>query len=160
MMWGFTLRHTPAHVARAIMEGVAYGTEHILQVFRQNGYVVQEVVACGGAVNSPLWLQIHSDISNVPITFTKVGEAATLGSAILGAVAGGLHDSVQEAAAAMVHAAERITPNREAHEMYKYYYESYVKTYPAMKDLLHGMARHVAAHGAATEIRRAADTPL
>ena len=102
VMWGFSLRHTPAHVARAIMEGVAFGTEQILQMFRQNGYDVKEIVACGGAVNSQLWMQIHSDVSNVPITLTRVPEAATLGSAILGAVAAGLYRSLPEASAAMV----------------------------------------------------------
>ena len=144
MMWGFSLRHTPAHVARAIMEGVAYGTEQILQILRQNTFEVTEVVVCGGAANSPLWLQIHSDVSNVPISLTKVTEAASLGSAILGAVAAGLYRSVPEAAANMVHVTGRVEPNRDAHDAYKFYYESYRQTYPAMKDLLHGMVRHVA----------------
>ncbi|MBE0688782.1 MAG: xylulose kinase, partial [Anaerolineae bacterium] len=52
MMWGLTLSHTPAHVFRAIMEGVAYGTEHILRVFRENGYQTTEIVAAGGPVKS------------------------------------------------------------------------------------------------------------
>jgi FGGY-family pentulose kinase len=143
-MWGFSLRHTPAHVARAIMEGVAYGTEQILQMFRQNGYDVKEIVVCGGAVNSPLWLQIHSDVSNVPITLTRVPEAATLGSAILGALAAGLYQSLPEATAAMVQVTGRIAPQQDVHEAYQYYFDSYMKTYPIMKDLMHGMVRHVA----------------
>ncbi len=144
VMWGFSLRHTPAHVARAIMEGVAYGSEQNLGLFRENGYAVEEIVICGGVVNSPVWMQIHADVSNVPIVLTKVPEAATLGSAMLGAVAGGIYPSIAAAAASMVQITGRVEPDREAHEMYRFYFDSYRKTYPAMKDLLHGMVRHVA----------------
>lgn len=143
VIWGLSLRHSPAHVARAIMEGVAYGTEHILRVFRQNKYVVDEIVACGGAVNSPVWMQIHADISNVPITLTRVSEATALGSAILAAVGAGIYPSVQEAAERMVHTAQEIEPDPVAHAAYQFYMESYLRTYPVMKELLHGMVRHV-----------------
>jgi FGGY-family pentulose kinase len=144
MIWGFSLRHTPAHVARAIMEGVAYGSEQNLRVLRENGFETKEIVICGGVVNSPLWIQIHADISNVPITITRVSEASTLGSAILGAVAAKLYSSVPEASNAMVHTERQIEPNQEVHNVYQYYFESYTKTYPAMKELMHGMVTHVA----------------
>ena len=147
MIWGFSLRHTPAHVARAIMEGVAYGSEQNLRLFRENGYDVKEMVICGGAVNSPLWMQIHADVSNIPIILTKVPEAATLGSAILGAVAGGIYPSIPEAAARMVQVTGKVEPNPEVNEEYQFYFDSYLKTYPAMKDLLNSMVRHVAEQG-------------
>jgi sugar (pentulose or hexulose) kinase len=89
-------------------------------------------------------MQIHADISNVPITITKVSEASTLGSAILGAVAAKLYPSVPEAANAMVLTERQIEPNQEVYDMYQYYFESYTKTYPAMKELMHGMVTHVA----------------
>ena len=143
MMWGFSLRHTPGHVARAIMEGVAYGTEQNLRVFRENGYEVNEIVICGGVTNSPLWMQIHADISDVPITLTEVPEAATLGAGILGAVAGGLYRSIPEATSKMVQVSSKILPDVEMHEKYQFYLDSYLKTYPAMKDLSHGMVRYV-----------------
>ena len=87
---GLSLKHTTGHLFRAIIEGIAYGTEHILRTFRQNGYVVDEMVAAGGPTKSPLWMQIHADVSNVPIILTAVPDGPALGSAILGAVAAGL----------------------------------------------------------------------
>jgi sugar (pentulose or hexulose) kinase len=126
------------------MEGVAYGTEQNLRLFRENGFDVKELVICGGAANSPLWMQIHADVSNVPIVLTRVSEAATLGSAVLGAVAGGIYPSIPEATSRMVQVTGKIEPNPDAHEAYRFYYDSYAQTYPAMKDLLHGMVRHVA----------------
>jgi ribulose kinase len=141
---GLSLKHTSGHIFRAIIEGIAYGTEHILQVFRQNGYVVEEMVGAGGATNSPLWMQIHADVSNVPITTTAVAAAPTLGSAILGAVAAGLYPDVQTAADQMVHVKGRIEPNPELHRAYQFYVEQYITTYPRLQDLMQQTVRHVA----------------
>lgn len=148
MMWGFTLSHTPAHVFRAIIEGIAYGTEHILRTMRQHGYEVTELTATGGPTKSPLWMQIHADVSNVPIVFTEAGEAAALlGAAALAAVAAGAYPTVADAAHAMVRTTGRVEPNPQAHAEYQFYVEKYIATYPQMAELMHATVRHVAARG-------------
>ena len=53
---------------------------------RDNGFAAETVVLAGGATRSDLWLQIHADVSNLPLTLTKVPDAPALGSAILAAV--------------------------------------------------------------------------
>jgi FGGY-family pentulose kinase len=145
IMRGFSLKHTTGHVFRALMEGISYGTEHILRVMRENGYVVDQVVAAGGATKSRLWLQIHADVANVPIVLTEVADGPALGSAILGAVASGLHPDVAQAAVAMVRVRDRIEPNPEAHAAYRFYVDQYIATYPRLQDLIHETSRHVAA---------------
>lgn len=145
IMRGFSLRHTTGHVFRAIMEGIAYGSEHIFRTFRTNGFVVQEIVMAGGPTNSPLWMQIHSDVSNLPITLTEVPDAPALGSAILAAVGAGLYPDVQTAANAMVHVTRRIEPHADAHQAYKFYADQYIETYPRLQDLIQETVRHVAA---------------
>ena len=145
---GLSLKHTTGHMFRAIIEGIAYGTEHILRTFRQNGYVVEEMVAAGGPTQSPFWMQIHADVSNVPITLPMVADAPALGSAILGAVAAGLFPDVQTAAKQMVHVRSRIEPDPVRHEVYKFYVNQYIETYPLLQDLTHETVRHVNPGGA------------
>jgi len=140
---GLSLKHTTGHLYRAIIEGIAYGTEHILRTFRSNGFVVDEMVAAGGATRSPLWMQIHADVSNVPIVLTAVPDAPALGSAILGAVAAGLFPSVQSAAEQMVHVRARIEPDPATHEAYKFYVDQYINTYPPLQSLIHETVRHI-----------------
>lgn len=144
IMRGFSLKHTTGHVFRAILEGVCYGTEHILRTFRANGYAVQEMVAAGGATKSRLWMQMHADVSNVPITLTEVPDAPALGSAILGAVAAGLFPDVATAAAQMVHVSDRIEPDAAAHEQYRFFVDQYIATYGRVQDLIQETTRHVA----------------
>ena len=144
IMRGFSLKHTTGHVFRALMEGIAYGTEHILRVFGPTATVVDQMVGAGGPTKSRLWMQIHADVSNVPIMLTQVPDAPALGSAILGAVAAGLYPDVATAAGQMVHLRERIEPNPVAHAAYRFYVDQYIATYPRVQDLMQETARHVA----------------
>jgi len=129
---GLTLAHGRAHLFRAAMEGVAFGTELIFETMREGGYRPDEIVICGGATRSDLWMQIHADVCGQPLTVTRVAEAPALGSAILAAKAAGHYASIQEAAGAMVAVARRITPDPAAHAQYRPIYERYKKAYHAL----------------------------
>ncbi|MBU6349308.1 MAG: xylulose kinase [Chloroflexi bacterium] len=144
IMRGFSLRHTTGHVFRAILEGICYGTEHILRTFRANGFAVEEMVAAGGPTRSRLWMQMHADVSNVPITLTEVADAPALGSAILAAVGAGLYPDLSSAAGQMVRVRERIEPDPEAHAAYRFYVDQYIATYGRVQDLIQATTRHVA----------------
>jgi sugar (pentulose or hexulose) kinase len=151
MMWGLSLGHTPAHMFRAILEGICYGTEHIFRTMREKGFQPGECVVAGGPTKSDLWMQMHADVSNVPVSFTTEGEGPVLGSAMLAAVGAGVYPDIQTAAEHMVHTERTIEPNPEAHEAYKFYVDRYIDTYPQMKDLMHETARHLADEGKMAE---------
>lgn len=144
MMWGLTLSHTPGHVFRAIIEGICFGTENILRTMRDHDFELEEKVVSGGPAKSELWMRIHADVSNVPISFTRVSEGPVLGSAMLAAVGAGIHPDIPTAARKMVHTSETIEPDAERHEEYRFYMERYMETYPRMKELMHKTQRHLA----------------
>ena len=144
IIWGLTLKHDVAHIYRAIVEGICYGTELILRTLREYGFQPQQIVASGGPLKSRMWMQIHADVSNLPITFTKVPDAAVLGSAILAAVGAGVYADVQEAARRMVHSAGRIEPDERRHREYQFYVQKYIATYQQMRQLMHELAQHLA----------------
>jgi FGGY-family pentulose kinase len=145
MIWGLSLSHGPGHVFRAIMEGICYGTEHIFRTFREQGYEPTLITVSGGSTRSDLWMQMHADVSNVPISLTRVGEGPALGSAMLAAVGAGVYPDIQAAAANMVHTQHTIEPDPAAHAEYEFYLDKYISTYPQMKELMHATVRHVAA---------------
>jgi FGGY-family pentulose kinase len=129
MIYGLSLGHTQAHIYRAIMEGVAFGTENVFDSFRKAGYTVDEVYMGGGTTNSDLFMQIHADVSNVVINVPRNPQSATLGSAILAAVAAGLYPNLEEAVKNMVQFAKRIVPNPENHEKYKKIFRQYQRAH-------------------------------
>lgn len=140
MFWGLSLVHEPAHLFRAVVESICYGTESILRAMRSSGHPIDEVVACGGALNSPFWLQTHADVSGIPIRTTRVNDAAVLGAAILAAIGAGLYRDMPEATAAMVVADRVIEPRPALTEQYRPLLDLYAESYAAMRPLLHQAA--------------------
>ncbi len=144
IMWGLSLHHTPAHVYRAIQESVCYGTAHNLRAMKDGGFEVKEIVACGGSTKSRDWMQMHSDVTGVPISLTEVGDAVVLGSCMLAAVGAGFYSDIGDAAANMVHEIDRLEPDPQRHEEYQYYVDKYRDTYPQMQDMTHDLVDHEA----------------
>jgi ribulose kinase len=143
-LWGLGLKHGPGHIVRAIYEGTAYGTRHILEDLKAHGFQATQIYACGGGAQSRLWLQIHADVCGVPIYLTRVPEAATLGSAVAAAVGAGRFAGVEQASEAMVRVEAEIQPDRAQAEAYDFYFDKYVRTYPALAPLMHEVARRMA----------------
>ena len=130
---GLALKHSPAHLFRAIMEGVAFGSELIFENMQNNGFTPENAMVSGGAIRSDLWLQIHADVSNLPLTLTECPEAPCLGSALLAAVATGHYDDIAMAADQMVRKTRLIEPNPKTHDEYRPFYEAYKATYLATR---------------------------
>ena len=93
---GLTVRHGLAHMARAVMEGVAFGLRDAFELVVAAEPDVDEVRLTGGGARSPLWRQIISDVLAWPLTTFEAGEGAAYGAAILAATGIGWSPSAQE----------------------------------------------------------------
>ena len=144
IIWGLSLHHGPEHLYRAIQEGICYGNAHNLKAMQAAGMEVKEVVACGGMTKSRDLMQMHSDVLDLPITLTEVGDAVALGSAMLAAVGAGVYAGLPEAADSMVHELDTLQPDPEKTEQYAFYVDKYMRAYPQMRDLTHEIVDHVA----------------
>ncbi len=131
---GLSLKHTPAHVYRALLESVCFGTKAIVDAFG-DAFAARRIVVAGGATRSPLWLQIHADTLGVALELTEETEACALGSAILAAFGAGHYPTIDAACAAMVRTARRIEPDPVAHAAYAPIYDRYCAAYHALKPL-------------------------
>jgi xylulokinase len=90
---GLGRHHGPAHLTRAVLEGVAFNLYTGLLAFVENGTAIEAVDAIGGAANSPLLLQVFADVWGVPVTRRDlVDEATAVGAAIVGGVGVGIFD--------------------------------------------------------------------
>lgn len=136
-VWGLSLKHGIGHLLRAVYEGTAMGSRHIHEDLKQAGFVAESIYACGGGTRSALWMQIHADALGVPIYLTEEPEATAVGTAILAATGAGLYGNLIEAAEAMVKVSSEITPDPEMRDFYDAQFDRYVRTYPALKDLMH-----------------------
>lgn len=131
---GLTLKHTPAHVYRALVESVCFGTRLIVDSFG-DAFDPRRIVVAGGATRSEFWLQVHADTLGVPLLLTEEPEACPLGSAILAATGAGRFARIEDGCAAMVRVARTITPDMAAHAAYTPIYDRYCAAYAALKPL-------------------------
>lgn len=131
---GLTLKHTPAHVYRALVEAVCFGTRLIVETFGE-AFQARRIVVAGGATRSPFWLQVHADTLGLPLQLTEEPEACALGSAILAATGAGHFSSIDDACAAMVRVARTIQPDMARHAAYAPIYARYLAAYGALTPL-------------------------
>jgi xylulokinase len=138
---GFTLRHGLPHMIRSVMEGVAFGIRDQLELLRSLGANPSEAVIAGGLVNSPVWLQLTTDIMGIPLYTINTGESSAFGAAILAAVGAGTYADVPTACANMIRRVDTIQPNAEAVANYERLYPSFRALYPALKDTYAALAQ-------------------
>ena len=141
---GLTLSHTRAHLYRALMEAVCFGTRACMEGLRDclgTAASIEKLVLAGGIARSPLWLQMHADITGVPIVLTQNQDAPLLGCAILASVAAGIHPSVEAAVEHMVHVDRTVHPSLETAQTYTTLYEQvYKQVRPAVQPIVHTIA--------------------
>ncbi len=97
---GITLSHTKAHLARAIMEAVAFMLKSNLDYARVDDSA--KIRITGGGASSPLWAGIKADVTGMELNTVTEEETACLGSAILAMVGDGVYSDIEVAARAVV----------------------------------------------------------
>jgi xylulokinase len=132
---GLELRHDRAALARAVLEGVAYGLRDSLELIRSLGLEPVRGRALGGGARSELWLRIVASVLQLPLERVAVEEGAAYGAALLGGVAGGVFADVHEAVSACVRTRETIEPEPAWLDAYVGGYERFRALYPALRPL-------------------------
>lgn len=133
VFFGLTLRHTKAHMIRAVLEGVAYGMRDSFEIFRELDLPIKQVYATGGGARSELWRQIQADVYNTELVTINIAEGPAFGAAILAGVGAGVYSSIEEATDELIEITSLTRPTPENVEIYEKYYQVYRALYPALK---------------------------
>ena len=130
---GLSVRHDRGALARAVLEGVAYGLRDSLDLVAELGGQPELARASGGGARSDLWLRVVASALELPLERVAVDEGAAFGAALLGGVAAGTWPDVPAAVAATVRATERIEPVPDWVPIYREQRERYRALYPALR---------------------------
>lgn len=129
---GLSLRHTRAHMARAVFEGVAYAMRDSLEIMRAMGVPIEQVRASGGGARSALWRQIQADCNHAPLVTINVDEGPAYGAAILATVATGLYADVEQACDAIIRVVDTCEPDAARAGQYDRWFAEYQAAYQAL----------------------------
>lgn len=134
MFFGLSAMHTKRDMLRGVMEGVAYSLRDCMEICREMGINVSDMMACGGGGTSPLWRQMLADLYACPVKTAASKEGPALGVAILAMVGAGIYESVPEACEKIIGADKIQQPIDDNIPQYEKYYRLYTQIYPALKD--------------------------
>jgi erythritol kinase (D-erythritol 1-phosphate-forming) len=115
LVTGMLFGHGRAHLARAVLEGLAHVIRDCLEA--APGQPV-ELGLCGGGAASALWCQLIADITGVPAVSTEDSQVGAKGAQVFALTALGDYPSLTEAAAALVRPSARYEPNAETKSLY------------------------------------------
>lgn len=129
---GLSLRHTRAHMARAVLEGVAFGMRDSLEIIRGMGVPIEEIRASGGGARSAHWRQIQADVNGVPLVTINIDEGPAYGAALLATVAAGVYGSIEEACGATIRVVDTCAPDPDRSALYDQWFSVYQDAYKAL----------------------------
>jgi xylulokinase len=132
---GLHAGHDRGALARAVLEGVAYGLRDSLELLRELGVEPETGRVSGGGARSDLWVRIVASALRLPLERTVVEEGSAYGAALLGGVAGGTFADVHDAVARCVRVKDRIEPDGDWADAYDGGYRRYRALYPALRPL-------------------------
>ncbi|XP_078074619.1 FGGY carbohydrate kinase domain-containing protein isoform X2 [Mustelus asterias] len=130
MVTGLTLTSNLDDLAKlylATMQALALGTRHILETMVASGHQINTLFMCGGLSKNMLFVQMHADISGMPVVLAKGEESVLVGAAILGGCASGDFSSIQEAMEKMGKIGEIINPDPRQKRFYDNKYKVFLK---------------------------------
>jgi xylulokinase len=131
---GLTLRHSRAHMTRAVIEGVSFGLKDSFALIQNAGLgAITQVRASGGGTKSALWRQILASVLEAELVTVNTTEGAAFGAAILAGVGVGAWPDVPAACSATVKISDSTKTDSAQAETYRRSYALYRELYPALK---------------------------
>lgn len=139
---GLSLKHTRGDVYRAILEGVAFGIRHNLEVIREEGVQPGRVLAVGGGTKNRLWMRIVADACGIALTIPEQQIGASYGDAFLAGVGVGLFQNLTEIRR-WVKVRETVQPDEQAGKRYEFPYQLFRELYVVTRPLMHRLTDHL-----------------
>jgi xylulokinase len=142
LWFGLSLKHTKGDLYRSILEGVAFGIRHNLEVMHMEGVQSQRILAVGGGTKNPLWLQMIADVCNLTLHIPEQQIGASYGDAFLAARGIGVFRNLSEIKQ-WVRIKTIIEPNPEIHKLYEFNYQLFRELYESNKQLMHRLTDYL-----------------
>ena len=90
LIFGLRVDHTRGDLYRALIEGIAFGTRHVVDTFVECSTQTNRLFAVGGGTKNELWIQTTSDITGLDQIVREKTVGASYGDAFLAALAVGI----------------------------------------------------------------------
>ncbi len=115
---GLSLATDAIEIVRALLEAIAVRFAITVDGLRGRGVDCTLVRATGGGSKLDWWLQLHADVSGMPVEVVAQDEPGAFGAAILAGVGARAYPSVSEAVERLVRVSRRFEPDPQRGALY------------------------------------------
>jgi xylulokinase len=136
LIFGLNLTHTRADIYRALLEGIGFGTRHIIDAYDASCIAPRHIEAVGGGTNNKVWIEAMADILGLPQNVRRKTFGASYGDAFLAAV--GVGDVKRDDINQWNPAARVVAPREANREIYEKTYRTFRQLYERNKDFMRG----------------------
>ena len=119
--YGIAAGHERAHLARAVLEGLAFACRDVAERLTRMGLVTDRALLLGGGSRSKVWAQIRADVLDKPHAVAWSADTCPVGAAMIAAVAAGSHADLPAAAACLPASTETFAPRGNLDDAYARY---------------------------------------
>ncbi|MDN4521751.1 MULTISPECIES: FGGY-family carbohydrate kinase [Mycolicibacterium] len=137
---GMHLGHTRADMYRSVLEAIAFGFRHHVDVFAQIGIPLRRVMITNGGSKSTLWKQIHADVLGQEMHPVRGHPGASLGAAVIAAIGVGALADWSDAAR-FITLDDPYIPDPARRDIYDQAYATWRELSSAMTPISHAIAR-------------------
>ena len=107
-----------------------------LDLMRSLDVPVNNLVATGGSIRHPLWLQLQADIFNCPVFPADTPQATGSGAALLAGEGTGVFKDLRESIPhSSLSQTPPVLPDPARAEKYEQAYQTYCRIYPLIKQI-------------------------
>lgn len=118
--------HRLSHLARAVLEGVAFSVRECFETLMQTASEeVKTITVAGGGARSSVWVRILADVIGRKLRIPKTLDAS-FGAALLGGIAAGVFESASEAIQRCVRLECTVSPRSKPHQLYSVLFKRYL----------------------------------
>jgi xylulokinase len=140
VFFGLSLKHTAAHLTRAVLEGVTYGMRDSLELIRGLGVKIHTLRLSGGGARNLLWCRIQAAVYGETCARLTREEGPALGAAMLAGIGVGAFRDYAQACRVCVAEKDRFQPDPTLKRLYGDGYRTFRKLYPALKPIFPDVA--------------------
>ncbi|MGY4651755.1 FGGY-family carbohydrate kinase [Mycobacterium sp. URHB0021] len=137
---GLHLGHTRADMYRSVLEAIAFGFRHHIDVFTDIGIPPSRVMITNGGSKSTLWKQIHADVLGLEMLPVRGHPGASLGAAVIAAIGIGALDSWSDVSR-FISLDPPVVPDPARFGVYDLTYATWRELGDAVAPISHAVAR-------------------
>ncbi len=140
VLYGLSLKAGPAHLARAVLEGVAYGMRDSVELVRGLGVHVARIRLSGGGARNPFWCRMQAAVYGATTVRLVREEGPAMGAAMLAGIGTSVFRSYRDAVRTCVSERDRFASDPALRRTYDAGYRVFRDLYPALRPIFRSAA--------------------